>query len=206
MAALTVLFLVFLEGLLSFDNAVVLAVLAAGLPEDQQKKALTYGMWGAIGFRALALGLLVFIMQSAWIKFVGGTYLLWLALSHFAGGADGNDAPKLRPSFWKTVLAIELTDIAFSTDSILASVGVSQDYWVVFAGGVAGIMMMRLASMLFIKLLKIFPRLETSAYVLILMLGMKLIAQGFGVDFHKAEPFMWIPFALAILAGFIPVD
>jgi YkoY family integral membrane protein len=206
MTALTILFLVFLEGILSFDNALVLAVLANKLPEADRKKALTYGMWGAIGFRFLALGLLVFLLQSIWIKFVGAGYLFYLAGDHFFGSDSDDDAKEGHTSFWKTVLMVELTDIAFSSDSILASVGVSHDFWVVFTGGMLGIIMMRVAAILFIRLLQIFPGLETSAYVLIAIIGGKLLAEGCGVNCDVSEIrglFMALG-GFALASGFLP--
>lgn len=207
MIALTVLFLVFLEGMLSFDNALVLAVLANKLPEADRKKALAYGMWGAIGFRFVALSLLVFLLQSVWIKFVGAGYLFWLAGKHFFGsGDDGEEAREGHSHFWKTVLMVELTDIAFSSDSILASVGVSHDFWVIFAGGMLGIIMMRVAAIFFIRLVQIFPNLETSAYMLIAIIATKLLAEGCGINWE--EPIrrncFWISMTLAVLSGFVP--
>lgn len=201
---ITILFLVFLEGMLSFDNAIVLAVLASELPKEQQKKALTYGIWGAIGFRALALTLLVFIIQSMWIRLAGGAYLIWLAANHFLGKEDSDGARTIYPSFWRTVFAIEMTDIAFSADSILASIAVSHEFWVVFTGGVLGIIMMRFAASLFIKLLKRFPGLETSAYLIITVVGTKLLLEGAGVDCQQSiiRDFFQAFMGLIIVLGF----
>jgi YkoY family integral membrane protein len=207
MIILTILFLAFLEGMLSFDNAIVLAVLASELPKEDQKKALTYGMWGAIGFRALALLCLTFIMQSIWVKFAGAAYLFYLAGKHFFGAEDSDDARQLHPTFWRTVLAIEMTDIAFSTDSILAAVGVSQEFWVVLVGGILGICMMRVAAAVFVHLIKIFPRLVTTAYILIAEIAVKLTIEGFGISWHDSyrQACLWMAMGLAILFGFIPL-
>ena len=76
----TIGFLVVLEGLLSFDNALALAVLVRHLPENQQRKALTYGIFGAFGFRFLALSIVTYLLQAVWLKFVGGVYLLYVAV------------------------------------------------------------------------------------------------------------------------------
>lgn len=208
MTILTILFLVFLEGMLSFDNALVLAVLANKLPEPNRTKALTYGMWGAVGFRFLALSLLMFLLQSIWIKFVGAGYLLWLAGSYFFGQKGEDDPREGVPHFWKTVLMVELTDIAFSSDSILASVGVSHDFWVVFTGGVLGILMMRMAAIFFIKLVQRFPRLETSAYLLVALIGTKLLTEGLGINWDEPmrQNCFWASMAVAILQGFIPKE
>ena len=83
-----VLTLVILEGLLSADNALVLAVMVRHLPARQQKQALRYGLWGAFGFRLIAV-LLSAVLMRFWIfKVVGGLYLVYLALAHFLGAHD----------------------------------------------------------------------------------------------------------------------
>ena len=72
---LTIGMRVVLEGLLSADNALVLAILVLGLPPEQQRRALRYGMAGAFGFRALAVLLASYLMRVAWVKLAGGLYL-----------------------------------------------------------------------------------------------------------------------------------
>src|SRR5262245_2253257 len=127
---LTIVLLVALEGLLSADNAMVLAVLVLGLPKHQQRKALRYGIVGAFVFRALATLLAVYLIQLGWVKLGGAAYLLYLTAHHFhqRGGAEARRGPpKARPmlgmsAFWATVVKVELTDIVFAIDSILVAV------------------------------------------------------------------------------------
>jgi predicted tellurium resistance membrane protein TerC len=87
-------------------------------------------------------------------------------------------------SFWPTVFVIELTDIAFAVDSILAAIAmvgsahgakVHPKLWVVILGGLLGLMLMRFAARIFITLLDRFPRFETSAYLLVIVIGLKLL-------------------------------
>lgn len=176
---LTVLFLVFLEGVLSLDNAVVLAVLVKDLPESHRKKALVYGIWGAIGFRLLALLCLTYLLRFTWIKVVAGAYLVWMAFKYFFVKDDPEAVEEVHDSFWKVVFKVELMDIAFSIDSIMAAVAVSDKLWVVFLGGMLGIFMMRMAAGLFVTLLKKWPWLENGAYLLIAGVGGKLCWQAF---------------------------
>src|SRR5262245_40257914 len=82
---LTVALLVLLEGLLSADNAMVLAVLVLGLPKAEQRKALRYGIWGAFVFRSVATLLAVYLIRLGWVKLVGAGYLLYLVYRHFTG-------------------------------------------------------------------------------------------------------------------------
>ncbi len=184
--------LVFLEGLLSIDNALVLALLARRLPQSMRGRALTYGLGGAFVFRFIMIGSAAYLLQWRIVKLLGGGYLLWIALQHFffkkpetlpsIDETDNHEAA----GFWATVAIIEVTDVAFAVDSILAAialvgsappghVGPHPKLWVVVTGGMIGVMLMRVAAAMFIKLLERFPRFEMSAYLLVLTIGLKLL-------------------------------
>ncbi len=132
-----------------------------------------------------------------------------------------------RRDFWSTVAVIELTDIAFAIDSILAAialvgstpvghVGPHPKLWVVVTGGILGVILMRFAAVMFIGLLERFPRFESAAYLLVTVIGLKLLADwGFNteehphtVDFHDpANPAFWtfwIAMILCFCVGFLP--
>ena len=197
---LIIAFLVFLEGILSIDNALVLAMLARGLPKPLQKRALTYGLIGAIVFRLAALLVVRYLMKWTWVKFVGGAYLIFIALKHFlkSNGTTSNKTQthsNVRSNFWRTVILIELTDIAFAVDSILAAIALSPKFWVVFTGGIIGVLLMRIAANQFICLLDRFPRFENTAYLLVLTIGIKILIEGFRfpeVEFHSPRsPWFW---------------
>jgi YkoY family integral membrane protein len=204
--------LIFLEGVLSIDNAIVLAVLARQVPEAQQKKVLTYGLVGAVVFRMIAIALASYLMHLHWMRFVGGGYLLYLSVQHFFFSASAESKIKSKArSFWGAVLMVELTDIAFAMDSILAAVALTQKYWVIVIGGLIGLVLMRFAAATFIKVLKRFPSFETSAYLLVALVGAKVVIEGFqfeGVDFHSvSSPWFigfWTLLVAGVLYGFIP--
>lgn len=178
--------LIILEGLLSADNALVLAVMVKHLPKNQQKKALFYGIFGAYLFRILAIGIGVSLVKIAWIKIVCGHYLLWLVFQNFVKkNDDADDVQNKKMGFWKTVLTVELLDMTFSFDSVIAAFGVSNQVWVLFIGGVLGILMMRGVANLFLILIEKVPELENAAFVLIAMIGLKMIISAFG--FHMDE-------------------
>lgn len=206
-------FLVFLEGILSIDNALVLALIVRALPKHLQKRALTYGIAGAVVFRLIAISLAAYLMQWTWVKFVGGGYLLYLSLHYWWTSrrekkAEQDEIAKAaHRSFWMTVVIVELTDIAFAIDSILTAVALTQDTWVVMTGGFLGLLMMRFAASIFIRLLEKFPRFEPTAYLLVFVIGAKLIIDGFHfpmVDFHSARnPAFWIFWgSMALCLGF----
>ncbi len=199
--AVTILLLIILEGLLSADNALVLAVLVRHLPKEQQKRALRYGIIGAFVFRFIAV-LFAAILLEYWIfKIVGAAYLIILALKHFLGeGHDDTVVVAKKHGFWRTVVGVELADIAFSIDSILAAVamaeglrpaiketefiGQSLEIWTVWIGGLLGIVTMRYVAGLFITLLDKLPGLASAAYQLVMWIGIKLFASGLDQAFH----------------------
>lgn len=229
---ITVGILIILEGVLSIDNALVLGLLARRLPEHQQKRALTYGLVGAFAFRIVAISLATFLLDWHVMKLIGGAYLLYIAIKHFVshgadeegtpGAPDGTVAPSLTKyaAFWPTVLVIELTDIAFAIDSILAAIGLVSHapeahvgqhpkLWVVIVGGMLGVILMRFAAILFIKLLEKFPRFESAAYLLVILIGSKLVAEYlFKWNFHNVSgaPFwiFWTGMVACFLVGFVP--
>jgi YkoY family integral membrane protein len=181
----TIGLLIALEGLLSADNAMVLAILVLGLPKAQQKKALKYGMAGAFAFRAIATLLAAYMIQLGWVKLVGAGYLLYLVYRHFGGGESGEHrrtAPKAQSwmglsAFWATVVKVELTDIVFAVDSILVAVAMSPKKWVILTGGILGIIMMRLVIGKLLALVERYPVLVDGAFVIILWVGIKLLIE-----------------------------
>ena len=183
--ALTIAMLAVLEGILSVDNSLVLAILVRTLPKKQQKKALTYGIVGAFAFRLLALIFAVHMMRFVFFKLIGGAYLVYLAMKHmfFFYKEDAHQArPQIAKSFWKTVMVVELTDIAFSIDSITTAVAMSNKLMIVWMGGILGIVFLRFAAGIFIRLLEKLPKLEDLAYQLIFFIGTKLFLEGFHIE------------------------
>lgn len=173
---LTVGTLVVLEGLLSADNALVLAILVKHLPSPQRKKALRYGIIGAFVFRLICILIATWLIHAWYFKAVGAAYLIYISVNHFLRHADHHRQEKRakKMGFWKTVAVVELTDIVFSVDSILAAVAISPKIWVVYLGGILGIITMRFVAGGFLKLLDRFPGLENGAYILVSWIGLKL--------------------------------
>lgn len=168
--------LVVLEGLLSADNALVLAVLVKHLPPEERKKALRYGMIGAFVFRLICILIAAWLIHVWYFKAAGAGYLLYMAIQHFvAQNALQQTGKEVKNyGFWKTVVAVELTDVVFSIDSILAAVAISSKIWVVYLGGILGIVTMRFVAGFFLKLMERFPGLEHGAYLLVGWIGLKL--------------------------------
>lgn len=194
--------LIILEGLLSADNALVLAVMVKHLPKEQRKKALFYGIFGAYFFRVVVIGIGISLIHIAWIKIVCGHYLLWIVFQNLLQKNDQEDeVQNKKMAFWKTVLTVELMDISFSFDSVIAAFGVSNQVWVLFLGGVLGILMMRGVANLFLALIEKVPEFETTAFVLIAIIGVKMIISAFG--FHMDEMVLFTVIITIFLGTFI---
>jgi YkoY family integral membrane protein len=201
---LTIATLVILEGLLSVDNALVLATIVRKLPRAYQRKALTYGVFGAVLFRIFAVVLATYLIKFAVIKLIGGVYLLYLAFRHMFPSQKASQAEEARKeqvvrSFWSAVLLVELTDIAFSIDSITAAVAMTTKVTVIIFGGITGILAMRFVAIAFIKLLEKFPKLEDIAYQLIFFIGIKISLSYFHFDMD--EKTFWLVVGFIVLVG-----
>jgi YkoY family integral membrane protein len=194
---LVVLVLILIEGVLSVDNAAVLATMVMGLPAEQRGKALKYGIIGAYAFRGICLVLAAWLIRIWWLEPVGGLYLLYIAWKHFANNesseeqaaeaaaAEGNwlyrhTIGRLGP-FWATVVAVEVMDLAFSLDNVLAAVTYVKNFpmpsqlVLVCVGVFLGILAMRFAAQGFVTLMHRYPFLDTCAFVVIGILGVKLL-------------------------------
>lgn len=204
---LTIGLLVLLEGLLSADNALVLAILVLSLPRDQQRKALRYGILGAFLFRGLATLFAAYMIELSWMKLVGAAYLLWLPWGHFRGG-DAEARRAVQPAtswlglgaFWTTVLKVELTDIVFAVDSILVAVAMSPKLWVIITGGLLGIVAMRLLIGQLLTVVQRFPALVDGAFVIIGWVGIKLLVEYFHqLGFIHFEIPKWLSLGLIVV-------
>jgi tellurite resistance protein TerC len=198
-----VLQLIFLEGILSIDNAAVIGALVSPLPDDQRvvwpaplaqigkwlhpilgnqrMAALRVGLLGAYVGRGLMLFLTSFIIHNSWIKLIGAAYLIHLAFDNLEDmvGGGSEEEEEVKPikvqSFWATVLTVELMDLIFSIDNVVAAVSLSDKLWVVMLGVGIGILTMRFAAGIFSYAVTREPVLKQAAYVLVFNIGVELV-------------------------------
>lgn len=233
------LVLIGLEGLLAADNAVVMAVMVKHLPHDQRKKALFYGLLGAFVFRFAALFMITLIVEWWFVQAIGAAYLLFISMKHLYDSRKNKNATeeekeekesKKQSGFWMTVLKVELADIAFAIDSMLAAVALavtlpevgdleigginSAQFAVMFLGGVIGLVIMRFAAQWFVKVLETYPQLETTAFLIVGWVGVKLLVmtlahkdiQILPVDFPHSGPWkttFWVVLVGIAVGGYL---
>lgn len=190
--------LVLLEALLSADNALVLAILVKHLPGDQRKKALLYGLVGALIFRGIAVAFAGLILKLWVLQAVGALYLLYLPLKHFLTHRHDSDSPgggKVGAGFWATVAWVELTDLAFAVDSILAGIAMvgtkSEKIWLVWAGGFLGVVILRFAANALIGVLERYPAMNHVAYLLVAWAGIKMATVAGETFRHNSPEVAW---------------
>lgn len=194
----TLLILIGLEGLLSADNALVLAVIAKHLPEDQKKKAINYGIIIAFVFRFGALFAISFLVNVWQVQAIGAAYLIYIGLKHiisehFGSKKDDKDDTGEKSKgkgFGATIVKIGIADLAFAIDSILAAVALALalpdsplpqfggmdggKFIIVVLAGIAGLVLIKFAAAWFVKLLETRPGIETAAYLIVAWVGVKL--------------------------------
>jgi YkoY family integral membrane protein len=178
--------LIIIESLLSVDNAAVLATMVVDLPKEQRNKALKYGIIGAYFFRGICLVLAAFLTSFWFLQPLGGAYLLWLVYSHFKSKDEQEEINKSghwlykttigwMGQFWATVALVEVMDLAFSIDNVFAAAAYTPNIIAIWIGVFIGILGMRFIATWFVKLMGKFPFLETAAFVVIGVLGLKLL-------------------------------
>ncbi len=214
--------LIFLEGILSIDNAAVLGAMVLPLSDTEEvpwpkgmKKfghavnklfgpqrlaALRVGLLGAYIGRGIMLVLASFIIANPWLKLIGAAYLIKLALDDLsAHGYSSSDDEEMNTvkvrTFWMTVLSVELMDLAFSLDNVVAAVSLSDKLWVVMVGVAIGILLMRFAAGMFSYVVEKEPILKTAAYILVLNIGIELLLE----DLAHIEIGDWTRFGISVL-------
>jgi len=203
--------LIVIEGLLSVDNALAIAALASHLPEKQQQLALKLGIIGAYAFRGLALLCVSLIIENPWLKILGSAYLVWLMASNIVSKEESPDLAKEhhhRPGLVATILQIEVMDLTLSLDNVVAAVALDKRLWVICTGVFIGILALRFLAGMCIGLIKKFPILEKTAFLLIGFVGCILLTEmaleSTGVHFHinSYQKFGGILVILALSLGY----
>lgn len=201
--AAVVLNLILLESLLSVDNAAVLAVMVKDLPSHQKNKALRYGLLGAYVFRFLCLIFASYLVNLEYLKGIGGMYLIYLAYKHFFKGDDGDGVPEWAQPiynffirklgvFWTTIIVVEMMDLTFSIDNIFAAVAMTDVIWMIMLGVGIGMLAMRFVAGKFVALMEEHPKLANSAFVVIAILGLKLLFSELAMHFSSLQPIEYV--------------
>lgn len=216
------LFLVGVEVLLSTDNMAVLSLLIRNLSADKQRKALFVGILSSFLMRAIGILFIATLIHMYWIQIIGGLYIIFIS-SRYAFFPPKTTTPTTKQTpFWKTVVQVEVADVMFALDSVLAAFALASLFypttylihkvWIIFLGAIIGITLVRYSTTFFVKILYRYPYLEKFFFVLLAWIGSKLILDGIMMALWPNSPYehpLQIVFGavtvLIILGGIVSV-
>jgi YkoY family integral membrane protein len=204
-APIVLLILIFLEAVLSADNAIALAAIAQGLEDKElERKALNVGLVVAYVLRISLILTATWVQQFWQFDLLGAAYLLWLVFQHFTS-EEGEDNQHHGPRFNSVLQAIPIiafTDLAFSLDSVTTAIAVSQEKWLVLTGATIGIITLRYMAGLFIRWLDEYVYLEDAGYITVSFVGLRLLLKVVNDSLVPPEWVMISAIALVFAWGF----
>jgi YkoY family integral membrane protein len=204
-APVVLLILIALEAVLSADNAIALAAIAAGLEDPKlQRNALNLGLVGAYILRITLILTATWVVRFWQFELLGAAYLLWLVFEHFTSEEDDehhHHGPRFT-SLWQAIPIIAVTDLAFSLDSVTTAIAISDKTWLVIIGGTIGVITLRFMAGLFIRWLKEYLYLEDAGYITVGFVGLRLLVRAIKPELVPPEWLMIAAIALVFMWGF----
>ena len=205
-----------LEVVLGIDNVIFISILASKLPKQQQEKARRIGLMAAMGMRILLL------MSIAWISrltaplfevfnqgvsgrdlilIIGGLFLLFKATREIHDkleGEEGHVTARVAPTMAAVITQIMLLDIVFSLDSVITAVGMADDLAVMVAAVVVAVAIMMFAARPVSNFVEAHPTVKVLALSFLLLIGVSLIADGFGAHIPKGYIYFAMGFSVFV--------
>ena len=217
-AWVALLTLVVLEIVLGIDNLIFISILTNKLPKEQQQRARTLGISAALIMRLVLLATISFIVQLteplftafdhgfSWrdlILIAGGLFLVWKAtkeIHHSVDPADHKDTMvggALTMTLGAAIFQILLLDLVFSIDSIITAVGMTDEIAIMYIAVIVAVGMMLIAATPLANFIAKNPTIVMLALGFLLMIGMTLIADGFG--YHVPKGYIYAAMAFSAL-------
>ena len=204
-APIVLLILVFLEAVLSADNAIALAAIAQGLENQKlERQALNIGLVFAYILRITLLLTATWVQKFWQFELLGAAYLLWLVFQHFASREEEDHhhhGPRYN-SLLQVIPVIAFTDLAFSLDSVTTAIAVSQETWLVLTGTTIGIITLRFMAGLFIRWLDEYENLADAGYVTVAFVGLRLLIKVINEALVPPQWIMVSAIAIVLTWGF----
>ena len=205
-----------LEVVLGIDNIVFISILVAKLPATRQARARRLGLLLAMGMRIGLLLAITWVMGLTrplfsllgrgfngrdLILVVGGVFLVGKATWEIHDKLEGSEhgQPRVRPASFGAVLAqIMLIDVVFSLDSVITAVGMARDVEIMIAAVVIAVLVMMLAAGSISAFIERHPTMKMLALSFLLLIGVMLIADGFGQHVSKGYIYFAMAFSLFV--------
>lgn len=214
---ISLLSLVALEVVLGIDNVIFISILAAKLPENQQKKARQLGLLLAGVMRVGLLLLISFIMKldqplftiidksfsgKDLILVTGGLFLLYKSskeIHHKMEGEQGDQTKKIvAATFGQVLIQILIMDLVFSVDSIITAIGMVREVWVMYVAVIITVVIMLFAAEPISNFVNRHPTFKMLALSFLLLIGFSLVAEGCGVEIPKGYIYFAMAFSLLV--------
>ena len=212
--------LIVMEIVLGIDNLIFISILTNKLPEQYRTKARRIGIGMALILRLGLLGTIAYIVQLttpvfevlgkafSWkdmILIAGGLFLVWKATSeiHHSMSSHAEGETQSTPSgvslgFAAAIGQILMLDLVFSIDSIITAVGMTEHLPIMVIAVVVAVLVMLLASEPLAKFINENPTVVMLALAFLIMIGMTLIAEGFGAHVPKGYVYAAMAFSATV--------
>lgn len=204
-----------LEIVLGVDNVIFISILSGKLPLDQQKRARRIGLLAAMGMRLLLLTAIVWIARLTaplfevfdrgisgrdLILIGGGLFLLAKATYEIHDKLEGtaHGTARVAASFASVIGQVMLLDLVFSLDSVITAVGMANDLWVMMTAVVLAVGVMLVAAEPISEVVETHPTLKILALSFLLLIGISLVADGFGQHISKGYIYFAMGFSVMV--------
>ena len=205
-----------LEVVLGIDNVIFISILAGKLPKEQQENARRIGLMAAMGMRILLLMSIAWIVRLTQplftvfehpvsgrdlILIIGGLFLLFKATREIHDkleGEEGHVKARVAPTLSAVITQIMLLDIVFSLDSVITAVGMADDLAVMVAAVVIAVGIMMFAARPVSNFVEAHPTVKVLALSFLLLIGVSLIADGFGAHIPKGYIYFAMGFSVFV--------
>ena len=183
-AAAALLQVILIDVSLSGDNAIIIAMAAAGLSVRQRKRAIGIGISGAILLRVIFAVITVSLLDVPGLVLVGGLMLAWVCWKMWRElrakeAAIEHHLQQENKTLWQAVVQITIADVSMSLDNVLAVAGAAREHvWVMATGLILSIVMMAIAANFIVGLLKRWPVLNYIGLALIVYVSARMIYDG----------------------------
>jgi len=208
--------LTFLEIVLGVDNVIFISILSSKLPQSQQGRARRIGLLAAMGIRILLLLSIVWITRLTaplfhvfgypfsgrdLILIGGGLFLLakaTLEIHERLEGEEGHSSARVRPSFVAVIIQIAVLDIVFSLDSVITAVGMANDIAIMVTAVILAVGVMMFSAAPISAFVNRHPTVKVLALSFLLLIGISLIGEGFGMHIPKGYIYFAMGFSVFV--------
>ena len=164
--------IIWINIILSGDNAVVIALAARSLPEHQQKKAIMFGSGAAVVLRIVLTVVAAKLLALSYLQIIGGILLLWIGTQLLGGEDEEEGEGGEKAGLWTAIRTILIADLVMSLDNVIAVAAAAKGSMVLLILGLAiSIPLVIFGSKLMIKLMDRFPVIVTLGAALIGWVG-----------------------------------